>query len=69
VYATSDNADLGKLQVATRILRSLKVRFDNVDFYLDDSKVSIYKLSIPGDQEEQQVENLYILGRDGTHRP
>jgi hypothetical protein len=66
VYETPDNADHGKLQVAKRILKSLEAKYDGIDFYLDDSPVSIYKLSIPGDQEEQQVENLYILGRDGT---
>jgi hypothetical protein len=54
------------LQVAKRILKALKEKFDGIDFYLDDSPVSIYKLSIPGDQEEQQVENLYIFRRNGT---
>jgi HD superfamily phosphohydrolase len=66
VYETGDNADHGKLQVAKRILKALKEKFDGIDFYLDDSPVSIYKLSIPGDQEEQQVENLYIFRRNGT---
>lgn len=66
VYETGDNADHGKLQVAKRILKALKSKFDGIDFYLDDSPVSIYKLSIPGDQEEQQVENLYIFRRNGT---
>ena len=66
VYETGDNADHGKLQVAKRILKALKAKFDGIDFYLDDSPVSIYKLSIPGDQEEQQVENLYIFKRNGT---
>lgn len=66
VYETGDNADHGKLQVAKRILKSLEARYDGIDFYLDDSPVSIYKLSIPGDQEEQQVENLYLIGRNGT---
>jgi len=65
VYETSDNADHGKLQVAKRILKSLKADYDGVDFYLDDSRIPIYKLSIPGDQDEEQVENLYILGRNG----
>lgn len=65
-YETGDNADLGRKQLAKRILQSLEAKFDNVNFYLDDSKMSIYRLSIPGDQEEQQVENLYILGRDAA---
>jgi HD superfamily phosphohydrolase len=66
VYETPDNADHGELLVAKRILKSLKTKYDAIDFYLDDSPVSIYKLSIPGDQEEQQVENLYLIGRNGT---
>jgi hypothetical protein len=68
VYETGDNADLGKLQGAKRVLKSLRAKYDDIDFYLDDSPVPIYKLSIPGDQEEQQVENLYVVGSDGTHK-
>jgi hypothetical protein len=66
VYDSGDNADQGKLQLAKRVLKLLEAKYDNVDFYLDNSPVQIYKLSIPGDQEEQQVENLYVVGRDGT---
>ena len=66
VYETGDNADHGKLQLAKRILNALRMKFDDIDFFLDDSPVPIYKLSVPGDQEEQQVENLYIVERNGT---
>jgi HD superfamily phosphohydrolase len=66
MYETPDNADQGTLQLAKRILKALEAKYDGVDFYLDDSPLSIYKLSIPGDQEEQQVENLYLIGRNGT---
>jgi hypothetical protein len=39
-----------------------------VDFYLDDSPVSIYKLSIPGEQDAPQVQHLYIRERNGNLR-
>jgi hypothetical protein len=66
VYETGDNADHAQLQVAKRILKALKTKFESIDFFLDDSPVTIYKLSIPGDQDEQKVENLYIIGRNGN---
>lgn len=66
VYETGDNADYAHLQLAKRILRRLKELFEGLDFYLDDSPVSIYKLSIPDEQGEPQVENLYIKERNGA---
>ncbi len=66
VHETGDNADHAKLQRAKRILKQLKSSFGSVDFYLDDSPVSIYKLSIPGEQEEPQVQHLYIKERNGN---
>lgn len=66
VHETGDNADMAKLQKAKRILNALKQKYSDTDFYLDNSPVSIHKLSVPGDQEEQQVENLYISERTGT---
>jgi HD superfamily phosphohydrolase len=65
VYDTGDSADHAKLQLAKRVLKALRDKFSEIDFYLDDSPFSIYKLYIPGEQEEQKVENLYIVGRDG----
>jgi hypothetical protein len=65
VYETGDNADQPKLQKTKRILKELQNKHVGIDFFLDDSPVSIYKLSIPGDQEEQQVEDLYIQEKNG----
>jgi HD superfamily phosphohydrolase len=65
VYETGDNADQAKLQKAKRILKELQRQYTDVDFFLDDSPVTIHKLSIPGDQEGQQVEDLYIQERNG----
>jgi uncharacterized protein len=66
VHETGDNADHANLLTAKRILKALTAKFDGVDFFLDNSPVTIYKLSVPGDQEEQQVENLYIIDRNGN---
>jgi len=66
VHETGDNADHAKLQRAKRILTRLEESFPSVDFYLDDSPVSIYKLSIPGEQEAPQVQHLYIKERNGN---
>jgi hypothetical protein len=66
VYETGDNADQARLQKAKRILKELQKQYADVDFFLDDSPVTIYKLSIPGDQEEQQVEDLYIQEKNGA---
>lgn len=67
VYETGDNADRARLQRIKRLFNELRKTFEAVDFFLDDSPVSIYKLSIPGDQEEQQVQDLYIRERNGNH--
>jgi hypothetical protein len=61
-----DNADHARLQRSKRILTQLQESYDTVDFYLDDSPVSIYKLSIPGEQEAPQVQHLYIRERNGN---
>lgn len=66
VHETGDNADHTRLQSAKRILKTLRESYGTVDFYLDDSPVSIYKLSIPGEQEEPQVQHLYIKERNGN---
>jgi HD superfamily phosphohydrolase len=64
VHETGDNADHARLQSAKRILIRLHESFPTIDFYLDDSPVSIYKLSIPGEQEQPQVQHLYIKERN-----
>jgi hypothetical protein len=66
VHETGDNADHARLQRSKRILKQLQESFPVIDFYLDDSPVSIYKLSIPGEQEEPQVQHLYIKERNGN---
>jgi HD superfamily phosphohydrolase len=66
VHETGDNADRARLQRSKRILKQLTSKYDSIDFYLDDSPVSIYKLSIPGEQEEPQVEDLYIREKNGN---
>ncbi len=66
VHETGDNADHALLQRARRILAKLQESFPGTDFYLDDSPVSIYKLSIRGEQEEPMVQHLYIKERNGN---
>lgn len=66
VHETGDNADHAVLQRTKRILKGLQDSFSSVDFYLDDSPVSIYKLWVPGDQGPPRVPNLYIKERNGT---
>ncbi len=66
VHETGDNADHTQLQRSKRLLRQLQERYETVDFFLDDSPVSIYKLSIPGEQEAPQVQHLYIRERNGN---
>lgn len=51
-----------------KMLKELRQQFENCDFYLDNSPLSIYKLWIPGDQNEPQVENLYIRESNGNHK-
>lgn len=65
VHETGDNADQARLQQSKRLLKQVRNDYPTVDFHLDDSPMSIYKLSIPGDQEEQQVEDLYIHEKNG----
>ncbi len=69
VHETGDNADRAHLQKAKRILKRLQEHYGTVDFYLDDSPVSIHKLSIPGEQDQSKVRNLYIKERNGNTVP
>lgn len=68
VHQTGDSADQQALRRAKQMLRDLRQEFDNCDFYLDDSQLSIYKLWIPGDQNEPQVEDLYIHEPNGNRK-
>lgn len=66
VHETGDNADHARLQRSKRIFKQLQERYSTVDFYLDDSPVPIYNLSIPGEQEAPKVQDLYIKERNGN---
>jgi len=66
VHQTGDSADQQDLQRAKQMLTDLRGRFETCDFYLDNSPLSIYKLWVPGDQEEPQVEDLYIREPNGN---
>ena len=69
VYETGDSADIAKLKKARRLLEELQKHFEGTDFFLDDCKISIHKLAIPGDQEEEKVDDLYIREKDGRQVP
>jgi HD superfamily phosphohydrolase len=65
VLETGDYADEQRLRRMSRVHRRLKEEFPNVDFYLDDAAHDIHKLTIPGEQDPQKVEDLYIVEKDG----
>jgi HD superfamily phosphohydrolase len=68
VYETGDNADLILLKKAKRIFELLKTRFKSVDFYLDNNAKSIHKLTVHGQQDEERVEDFFLVEKDGTPR-
>ena len=49
----------------TRVYRELKQKYTDIDFYIDDAKHDIHKLTVPGEQDPQKVEDLYIAEKDG----
>jgi HD superfamily phosphohydrolase len=65
VLETGDYADEQTLRRMSRVHRKLKLEYPNVDFYLDDAAHDIHKLTIPGEQDPQKVEDLYIVEKDG----
>ena len=67
VLETGDYADQAMLKTFKRVHRQLKSDFTDVDFILDDAAHDIHKLSVPGDQENGKVEDLYIV--DKGNRP
>ncbi len=69
VYETGDNADIPKLKKARRLLDELQKHFADIDIFIDDCKISIHKLAVPGDQEEEKTEDLYIREKDGRQVP
>jgi HD superfamily phosphohydrolase len=68
VYETGDNADLILLKKAKRILGVLRAKFKSVDFYLDNNEKSIHKLTVHGQQDEQRVQDFFLIEKDGTPR-
>lgn len=64
VLETGDSADAHDLGRMRRVHRNLNGDYPNVDFYLDDAPLDIHKLTVPDDQD-QQVEDLYIAEKDG----
>jgi len=68
IYETGDSADHIKLGRAKRILRSLKEQFKDIDFHLDDAKASIHKVTFPGQQDGDKVEDFFIVEKDGNLR-
>jgi HD superfamily phosphohydrolase len=68
VHQTGDSGDQQDLRRARQMLTDLRQRFDNCDFYLDDSPLEMHKLWIPGDQNEPQVEDLYIREPNGNKK-
>jgi len=65
ILETGDYADEQRLRRMSRVHRRLKEEFPDVDFYLDDAAHDIHKLTIPGEQDPQKVEDLYIVEKDG----
>lgn len=65
ILETGDYADEQRLRRMSRVHRKLKEEFPDVDFYLDDAAHDIHKLTIPGEQGPQKVEDLYIVEKDG----
>lgn len=65
VLETGDYADEQRLKRMSRVHRKLKEEFPSVDFFLDDAAHDIHKLTIPGEQAPQRVEDLYIVEKDG----
>ena len=65
VLETGDYADEQRLRRMTRVHRELKQKYPDIDFYIDDAKHDIHKLTVPGEQDPQKVEDLYIAEKDG----
>ena len=65
VLETGDYADEQRLRRMTRVNRELQQKYPDIDFYLDDAKHDIHKLTVPGEQDPQKVEDLYIAEKDG----
>ena len=65
VFQSGDGADVFDLKRARRVHETLKKKFPDIDFFLDNAEGSIHKLSVPGDNEESKVEDFFILEKGG----
>jgi HD superfamily phosphohydrolase len=68
VLETGDNADEWRLRLMSRVHRKLTEEYPDVDFHLDNAAPDIHKLTIPGEQDPQVVEDLYIVEKGGKLR-
>jgi HD superfamily phosphohydrolase len=66
IYETGDSADAIKLGKIKRVFGFLKKEFKETDFFLDDAKGSIHKLTTPGSQEER--EGFFLVEKNGEMR-
>jgi HD superfamily phosphohydrolase len=63
VYETGDSADAIKLGKIKIIFGSIQKEFKGTDFFLDDARGSIHKLTTPGSQEEREA--FYLVKKNG----
>jgi HD superfamily phosphohydrolase len=70
ILDSGDYADQQRLKVFGRVVRKLKQEFSDpeIDFYLDDAPLDVHKLSIPGEQQDSKVEDLYIVDKNGEKK-
>lgn len=64
VYESGDSADAIRLSKMKRVFETLKKEFRQIDFFLDDAKGSIHKLTTPGSQEEREA--FYLVDKNGA---
>lgn len=64
VYESGDSADAIRLSKMKRVFETLKKEFRQTDFFLDDAKGSIHKLTTPGSQEEREA--FYLVDKNGA---
>jgi len=63
IYQTGDSADAIKLNKTKRVIGILRNEFKDTDFWLDDARGSIHKLTTPGSQVEREA--FYIVEKNG----
>ncbi len=68
VYETSDSAGVQELKETKLILAHFKEKFPEVDFILDEAKMTIHKQALPDQfDEEEKVDELYVVDRNGMN--